>query len=156
MANEKKYYTFTDITDGPDNVKNITADLTLTRPEVRELQDGKKVLTCSAAFSNQTKALSKALGVELQDNNGTVWVDVQFWEDHADRFQKFLNDREKVRVIVCGRLNKRTWTTKSGEQANRVQISVRNWNAVYTPSVPATSAASNDAVVDDGQDEPLF
>ena len=140
---EKKYYTFIDITDGPDAVKNITTELILTRPENREVGNGNKVLTCSAAFSNQTKALSKALGTEIRDNDGAVWADIQFWNDAATRFEKFLNGREKVKLILCGRLTLRTWETKNGEPAQRVCVSVRNWKDQHMTASPTTSESEN-------------
>ena len=145
---ERKFFTFLNITEGKDDVKNCTVALTLTRPELRELQDGKKVLTCPAAISNRDKILSDALGTEIKSDNDTVWCDVQFWNVLAERFQKFLGERDKVRVIICGRLSLRTWTAKDGTPAQRVQISANDWFAL--PTATATTATATVA------DQPNF
>lgn len=131
MANENKFYTFLNVTDGPDGVKNCTTIVTLTRPELRTLQADKKVLTCSAAISNREKTLSSIFGQEISaSSDGTVWVDVQFWNSLADRFQKFLGERDKVRLVLCGRLSLRKWKDDDGNDHHKVQISVNDW-AVY-------------------------
>ena len=127
MANEKKFYSFLNVTDGPDGTKNCTTVVTLSRPELKQLQEEKKVLNCSAPLTNRDKALSAALGCEITSTNDTVWVDVNFWNDLADKFQKFIGDREKVRVVLCGRLSVRKWKTEDGKERCKPQISVNDW-----------------------------
>lgn len=153
MANEKKFYTFVNITEGTEGTHNITAALTLTHPDYKELTSGKKVLTTSAAFSNREKMLSDALGTELKGQDGTLWADVNFWDNMAERFQKFLNGRDKVRLIVCGRLTLRKWTTKDGVEANRVQIAVNDWYQLPMTNAATTPANPADAVFDKEEDE---
>ena len=150
MANEKKYYTWMDIAEGKDGQKLITVELTLSRPDLRDLQEGKKVLSCSAAISNGEQRIGKALGTELKAQDGTLWVEVQFWNDIADRFQKFLNGREKIRAIICGRLSLRTWTAKDGSPAQRVQISASNWRALDKASPAASDGAATEAPAEPG------
>lgn len=150
---ERKFYSFLNITDGTDGVKNCTVALTLTRPELRELQDGKKVLTCPAAITNRSKILSNALGCEVKAQEDTVWVDVQFWNTLAERFQKFLGDRTKARVVICGRLSIRKWTAKDGTEAQRVQISVNDWYNLPTPA--GTEAPAAEAPTVEATDEEL-
>lgn len=124
MAN--KFYSFLNITDGVDGVKDCTTIVTLSRPEMKELGEDKKVLRCAAAISNQDKVLSNALGCEITPNGDAVWVDVSFWNKNAERFQKFMGDRDKVRVVLCGRLSVRKWTVEGSERV-RVQIAASNW-----------------------------
>ena len=155
MAENKKYYTFLNITEGKDGVKNCTVVLTLTRPELRNLQDDKKVLSCAAAISNRDKALADALGVEIQSQDGTVWCDVQFWNALADRFQKFMGERDKIRVVVCGRLSLRTWTGKDGNPAQRVQISANDWFALPTGGAAANAPAGQQSFEEIGGDDDL-
>lgn len=151
-----KYYSFLNITDGPDGTKNATTVVTLTKPQLRELEGGKKVLTCPAALTNREKALSTALDCEVKANGDTVWVDVNFWNTLADRFQKFLGDREKVRVCVCGRLSVRKWTAKDGTEAQRVQLSATDWFAIPSGTTASSAPASHEAPeVEEAGDEDL-
>ena len=130
---EKKFYTFIDIQDGTDGTKNCTTVVTLTKPEMKDLGDGKKILHCNAAISNQKNALSKALGSEIYaSEDGTVWADVNFWNERADRMEKFVGDRTKVKVLICGKLSLRKWTAEDGSPRHRVQISVNNWMGMPT------------------------
>ena len=124
---EKKFYSFLNVTDGPDGIKNCTTAVTLIHPELKDLGDGKKVLTCNASLSNREKMLASVLGCDIVHNDGTVWIDVQFWNNLAERFQKFLGDRDKVRVVLCGRLSVRKWTADDGTEKQKVQISANDW-----------------------------
>lgn len=127
MANEKKFYSFLNVTDGPDGTKNCTTVVTLIRPELKQIDDEKKVLQCSAALTNRDKALSQALGCEITPTGETVWVDVTFWNALADRFQKFIGDRDKVRVVLCGRISVRKWKGEDGKENQKIQISANDW-----------------------------
>ena len=140
----KKYFTFLDVTDGPDGTKNCTTVVTLTRPELRELSEGKKVLSCAAPITNRDQFLNKVLNAQLVaggTNNDTVWADVEFWNALAERFQKFLGDRDKVKVLLCGRLSLREWATEDGQKRQRVRISVNNWQP--WPDAPKSVAAED-------------
>ena len=139
MAETRKFYSFLNVTDGADKVKNVTTVVTLSRFEMKDLEEGKKVLHCTAAISNRTKVLSDALGCEVvatknENDNENVWVDVSFWNALAERFQKFVGDREKVRVVLCGRLSVRKWNAADGTERQRVQISANDWFALPSPA----------------------
>jgi single-stranded DNA-binding protein len=133
MANNK-YYSFISIADGADGSKNITTIVTLTRPEMKELEGDKKVFRCAAPISNRAKTLSNALGCELPQNEETTWVDVAFWNERAERAQKFFGDRTSVRVVLCGKLTVRKWKGEDGNERVRVQISANDWAALPSNS----------------------
>ena len=138
MAETRKFYTFLNVTDGAD-AKNVTTVVTLSRFEMKELEENKKVLHCTAGITNKTKALSDALGCEVvatKNDNGdeNVWIDVSFWNALAERFQKFVGDREKVRVVLCGRLSVRKWNAADGSERQRVQLSANDWFALPSPA----------------------
>lgn len=146
----KKYYTFLNITDGPDGIKNVTTIVTLSKPEMKELQDGKKVFHCVAPISNRDKAIANALGCEITPDNDTVWVDVSFWNERADRAEKFFGGRDKVKVVLCGRLSVRKWKAEDGTERQRVQISANDWTGL--PSTNAASAKKEEADVVDEEE----
>lgn len=153
MTESKRFFTFLDVTDGPDGTKYCTTIVTLTRPEFKELAEGKKVLTCAAPITNRDQFLNKVLNAQLVpggNNKDTIWVDVEFWNALADRFQKFLGERDRIRVLVCGRLSLREWSSEDGQKRQRVRISANNWQ--IWPEALKNDAPKND--VDD--DAPLF
>ena len=140
MAETKKYYTFLNVTDGLEGVKNCTTIVTLSNFEMKDLEDGKKVLHCVAPVTNRDKALATALGAEITSKDDTVWVDVNFWNERAERFQKFVGDRKTVRVVLCGRLSLRKWTVE-GTEKQRVQIAGNDWfSLASTPSAKQEDA----------------
>ena len=61
------------------------------------------------------------------DENGNVWVDVTFWGDRAERFKKYLNGREKVRLFVTGVLTYNEFTRADGTAGSSVGIKVTDW-----------------------------
>lgn len=150
--NERKYYTYMDIVDGKNDQKYVFTDLLITRLESKTTEDGKKVLSGSAAISNCEKKLSKAFGKEVYAKDGTVWADVSFWEDQAERLEKLLKGGDKVKVILTGRISLREWNTANGEPRQRVRINVNSWNANGRPA--ASNGATSEAQVETQTDAP--
>lgn len=159
MANT--FYTSLNITKGENDTKNFTAILNIVKPKntdfVRQIGDDKKVATYRTAFSNCEKKLSNALGVEITPNEkGAVWCDVDFWNALADRFQKFMGDRDSIRVVLMGRLTLDTWTTKDGTPAQRVRLSANDFFALPTGTGAAPAATPVTApAADAGQMEEI-
>ena len=133
--NNRKYYTFLAlnkcIADSGNGYVDITAELNLTRIEFKEVND-KLLCTARAAINNRSKVLNNYLGTSYPETDAPVWVDVNLWESRAERFKKFVGDRDKVRVVVVGSVARRTYTKNDGNEGESVSITVNDWLALPT------------------------
>jgi hypothetical protein len=130
---EKKYYTFFNANKciGSDGNEFIGATVQLTVSNFKDKMVGDTLLvTGRAAISNLSNILSTILDKEIvADENGNVWVDVSFWGDRAERFKKFLNGRDKVRLFVTGVLTAREFTRADNTTAIGVSLKVTDWTS---------------------------
>ena len=152
---EKKFYTtikmFPCISKNNNPYFGVTTVLNLSNFQVKDA-NGKKLVTARAAINNRTKLLNDTLGTKLPEANETAWVDVTFWEDRAERFQKFLGDRTKVLVCVMGTISARQFSKQDGTPGEALTISVDDWfglgggnnstpkDAAPQPSIPTFNA----------------
>lgn len=110
----------------------VTAILTLTNIKCKDTTEGRKIVTARAAVNNHSKMMSKMLGVDVPEQDGTTWVDVVFWDDKAERFTRFLKGRDKVRVCVVGSMKPRAWKHEDGTENLGVTITCFNWDGIPT------------------------
>ena len=94
-------------------------------PEVRTLQDGKKVANLSIATSESWK--DKATG---EKKERTEWNRVVVWGPLADVAEKYLHKGSKV--YVCGSLQTRKWTDQAGVEKYSTEIVLQGFNAELT------------------------
>lgn len=130
---EKKYYTFlnanTCVGSNGDNFIGVTTMVTVSNFKDKAVGDT-VLVSGRAPISNRSTILSTVLGKEVvADENGNVWVDVTFWGDRAERFKKYLNGREKVRLFLTGVLTAREYTRADGTTAVGVSIKVTDWTS---------------------------
>lgn len=127
---EKKYYTFFKAnkcigTNG--EFIGVTTIVTLYNIQKKDV-NGKTLVTARTKISNQAKAMSAALGAEIHANeDGSVWCDVQFWEDRAERFLRYVGERERVKVVIVGAMNLRTFTKVDETEGQSVTINATDW-----------------------------
>ena len=142
MENTKKYYTFLALnrcmSDSGNSYVDITAELNLSRIEFKEVND-KLLCTARAAISNRSKLLNTFLGTSYPETDAPVWVDVTFWESRAERFKKFVGDRDKVRLVVVGSVARRVYTKNDGNEGESVTITVNDWLTMPTRNAGAAA-----------------
>lgn len=119
---EKKYYTFFG--------NGTVMDVTLSNVQTKNI-DGKQLVTARACVSNRAQAISKLLDKEITpDDKGNVWIDVCFWEDKAERFLKFIGDRDRVRVVVVGNLTSKEFSKKDGSHGVAITLNAITWETI--------------------------
>lgn len=128
---EKKYFTFFNANKCVGSAGNefvgVTTQITVTNFRDKMVGDT-ALVTGRAPISNRSNIISTVLGHEITpDENGNVWVDVTFWGDRAERFKKYLNGREKVRLFVTGVLTYNEFTRADGTAGSSVGIKVTDW-----------------------------
>ena len=84
-------------------------------PEVRKLESGALLTRFSIATSEQYT--DKVSGKRIEN---TDWHDIVTWRGLAEVSEKFL--KKGMKVYIEGKLKKRTWTDKDGQQHNNVDI----------------------------------
>lgn len=84
-------------------------------PEIRTMQDGKKVANLSIGVSEKWK--DKSTGEKKEK---TEWVRVVIFGDLAGIAEKYLSKGSKV--YVCGQLQTRKWTDKDGADKYSTEI----------------------------------
>lgn len=130
----KKYYTFINTQNCVGNNNKtyvgVTAIVNVSNVELKMTPNGVSVAAGRAAINNRTKTLSTALGVEIKDTNGTVWVDVNVWQDRAERFANYIGDRKNVRLCLVGQLTYTEFPKADGTTGQRVAINVNDWAPV--------------------------
>lgn len=127
---ERKYYTFFNANECVGNNGNfvgVTTIVTLSNIQKKDV-NGKALVTARTRISNRAKAMSAVLGTEIQaDADGSVWCDVTFWEDRADRFLRYVGDRERARVVLVGTMTTRTFNRADGTENKTVSINAMDW-----------------------------
>ena len=127
---EKKYYSFFNAnkcvgTNG--EFVGVTTIVTLSNIQKKDV-NGKAVVNARARISNRSRTMEAVLGAPVQaDADGSVWVDVAFWEDRAERFMRYVGDRERVRVVLVGTMLQRTFTKNDGTEGKAVVINATDW-----------------------------
>lgn len=134
----KKYYTFLSankcVGSNGNEFIGVTTQITVGKLTDKKVGDV-DLVSGRAAITNRAKTLENVLGHEVTpDENGNVWVDVTFWGDRADRFKKYLNGREKVRLVVVGVLTYNEFVRGDGTKGTSIGIKVSDWtSAEYKP-----------------------
>lgn len=133
MKEERKYYSFLTlnkcISDKGNTYTGVTAELTLSRIEFKNA-NGKMLCVARAAINNRNKMLNSALGSNFPLDEEAVWVDVNIWEDRAERFKKFIGDRTKIRLVVTGNIALHKYSKGDGTPGESVSITVQDWLAL--------------------------
>ena len=139
----KKYYTtiktFPCVGNNNSRYTGITAILSLSNIQQREV-NGKNMVSARAAINNRTKLINSALGTSFDENEETIWVDVNFWEARADRFLKFVGNREKVLLGVMGTITARQFDRQDGTKGTSLSITADEWFGMNSNSAPRTDA----------------
>lgn len=150
---EKKFYTnikffpCVDKNNAPYN--GITVVLSLSNVQKKTVNE-KNLVTARGAINNRTKLINQTLGTAFPETDETVWVDVNFWEDRADRFVKFLGDREKVLVCIMGTARGRTFKKADETDGYAMTINADDWFVMNgAGSAPKGPEASVPTVNDD-------
>lgn len=135
---EKKYYTFLTANKcvGSNGNEFIGVSTILNVSNFKDRMVGDTVLVSGRApISNRSQILSTVLGMDIPaDERDNVWVDVTFWGDRAERFKKYLNGREKVRLFLTGVLTAHEFTRADGSKGIGVSVKVTDWaNADFRP-----------------------
>jgi single-stranded DNA-binding protein len=128
---EKKYYTFLNankcVGSNGNEFVGVTTQVTVSNFKDKTVGDT-ALVSGRAPIANRSTILSTVLGKEIAaDENGNVWVDVTFWGDRAERFKKYLNGREKVRIFLTGVLTCHEFTRADGSTGIGVGIKVTDW-----------------------------
>jgi len=84
-------------------------------PELRKLESGALLARFSLATSEQYT--DKVSGKRIEN---TEWHDIVTWRGLAEVAEKFL--KKGMKVYIEGRLKKRAWTDKEGQQRYSVDI----------------------------------
>ena len=154
MKEERKYYSFLAlnkcVTDKGNTYNGITVELSLTRIEFKTVND-KTLCVARAAINNRAKVLNTALGSNFPLTEDAVWVDVNLWEDRAERFKKLLGDRTKIRVLAVGTAALHNFKKGDGTPGESVTITVQDWlvlpggnNKTTTEAAPTLTATDDD------------
>ena len=140
---ERKFYSYAYTLNGENGAKYLLTTGTLANPKYNE---ERKLFTCSMPVVNKTKTLERAFGCELQDNNGTVFITLQWWNKDAESMHKFFGDRTKIQnVFVCGRANLFQTKPKDGSEGKNIpQLDVLSWN-----KLPSSATSSEEPAVDE-------
>jgi hypothetical protein len=130
---EKKYYSFFNankcIGSNDNEFIGVTTQITVSNFKDKMVGDT-SLVSGRAPIANRSAILSTVLGKEIvADENGNVWVDVSFWGDRAERFKKYLNGREKVRLFVTGVLTYHEYARADGTTGVGVGIKVTDWTS---------------------------
>ena len=161
----KKYYTFINTQNciGNDNKTyvGVTAILNISGVELKQTPTGIKVASGRAAINNRTKTLSNALGVNVVETDGTVWTDINVWQDRAERFAKYVGERKTVKLCIVGQLTIQEFPRNDGSKGQRVIINVNDWAPVGSTShtdgnnqnTPATAAQGFEEIPAPGDDD---
>lgn len=124
-----KYYSFFNgqrlKTEDGKVVVPVTTSVVVSSIKEREVE-GHRLVSGRAAISMRTRRIGSLLDVELPDEE-VLWVDVNFWDERAERFLKFLGDREKVKMCLVGSMKARTFNREDGTQGVGVSLSVQDW-----------------------------
>lgn len=128
---EKKYFTFFNANKCVGSTGNefigVTTQITVTNFRDKMVGDV-ALVTGRAPIANRSNILSTVLGQDITpDENGNVWIDVTFWGERAERFKKYLNGREKVRLFVTGVLTYNEFTRGDGSTGSSISIKVTDW-----------------------------
>lgn len=94
-------------------------------PEVRTMQDGKKVANLSIATSESWKDKSSG-----EKKEKTEWHRVVIWGALADIAEKYLHKGSKV--YVCGSLQTRKWTDKDGVEKYSTEVVLQGYGGELT------------------------
>ena len=110
----------------------VTTIATLVNIQKKDV-NGKSLVSARASISNQANAINKALNTNIQpDENGNIWIDVLFWESTADRFMRYLGDRDRTKVVLVGTMNSRTYQKNDGTETVTASITATNWSGLDT------------------------
>ena len=143
---EKKFYTtikaFPCIAKNDTRYTGVTAVLGLSNIQQKDA-NGKKLVTARAAINNRTKFLNTTLGCAFPETDETVWVDVNFWEDRADRFAKFIGDREKALVCVMGTISAHKFQRQDGSDGYSITVTGDEWFGMGGNSASKTDASQS-------------
>lgn len=149
--NNKKYYSFIAlnkcVSDKGASYNAITAELLLTNIKFQEV-NGKSLCTARASISNRTKMLNSFFGSNFPENEESVWVDVNFWEERADRIKKFVGDKTRLHLVVAGSATLRKFDKKDGTPGEAITISVNDWYNIKMTQSDKNTGISGTA--DDG------
>ena len=127
---EKKNFTtiklYPCISKNDSRYTGVTVVATISNIQVKDA-NGKQLVTARAAINNRTKLLNKELGTSYPETTETIWADVNFWEDRAERFQKFLGDRPKAWLCLMGTISARKFAKQDGTEGESIVITVDDW-----------------------------
>lgn len=134
MSSEaKKYITFFNAVNAnkkEGTFVSATVGGLISRFRVQDAK-GKKLIRATMAVQNRAKAINYALGTSFsEDSDDPIWVDVNFWENRADRFEHMiekLGGPNKVKVVLVGSLTARTYTKNDGAEGVAVTLTVSDW-----------------------------
>lgn len=167
MANTS--YTFLNMVEanGKNDKKfiNVTVGSVLLKFETHE-SNGKKFVTATMPINGRAKAINGRFGTNYAEND-TIWANVVFWEDRADRFLKMmdkLGKPDRVRLVVVGAIGKNEFQKKDGSTGVTVRINVNDWMLIGSPNQNQTNdtnsvspaAQTNPADDNDGFDDEGF
>jgi single-strand DNA-binding protein len=91
-------------------------------PEVRSMQDGKKVANLSIGVSERWK--DKSTG---EKKERTEWVRVVIFGQLAETAERYLKKGSKV--YVCGQMQTRKWTDKDGVEKYSTEVVLQGFNS---------------------------
>lgn len=136
MSENKKYYSFMGIheaittidgEDGPKKVtyKHIYLDGTASQLVQRHTTSGKTVLSGRIP-------INEALGTHFNESDDAVWASINFWGNTGERLGKYLNGRDKIRLLIEGRIEADPYTDRNNQAREGVKITVFDWTPMYT------------------------
>lgn len=84
------------------------------------------------AINNRNKRLNNLLGTSFSEDEETVFADVAVWGDAGPRLVKYMeaSGGKSVKAVLCGRISKNEFDTKTGEHVVGVRIDVNDWTSV--------------------------
>lgn len=111
-------------------------------PEVRTMQDGKKVANISLATSESWT--DKSTGERKEK---TEWHRVVIFGQLADIAERYLKKGSKV--YVCGQLQTRKWTDQQGNDKYSTEVVLQGFNSELTMLDGKSAAEEDDTPVAD-------
>lgn len=112
-------------------------------PEVRNLENGSKVASFTIATSEVY--LDKSTG---EKKIITDWHDVVAWRGLADITEKYL--KKGYKVYVEGKLKKRTWQDKEGNNRYATEVVADEMTILSRPDSTEKSGEQNPPYTNDG------
>ena len=102
----KKVYSFVNLKKCLGNKGEYTAITfignVISPSELTAKSNGNSVLSFKSVINNKGQYMSKALGMEIPEKDGAVWVRVSAWNKTGERLNNYLNTVSSSTLVITG------------------------------------------------------